>query len=173
MLENKDRISRPACGRFFPVTGSEAVRLIQDLGFVVPIDLKRLNITFRNPGTASAHGSHVAAFYPADEIIIYSLPEDFDRLRAKVILKVALREFTELGKGAKPTDRRRKAVSFRAYFTPLAKLTVTKRTQRATLVKYRGGAKFSHAFKPKGVKKDEQVVHSLDSPNLRLEFWVE
>lgn len=162
MPENRDRIARPAHGRFFPVTVAGTVRLIQEVGFAVPIYRKRLNITFRNPDTASANGSDIAAFYPADEIVIYSLPEDFDRLRAKVILDMALREFAELSKGAKPTDRHRKAVSFRAYFVAQAKLTITKRTQRATYGKYRGGEKFSHAFKPKGVKTNEQVVHSLD-----------
>ena len=162
MLENRDRIARPAHGRFFPVTVVGTMRLIKEAGFAVPIYPKRLNIRFQNLDAVSAHGNNIAAFYPADEMVICSLPEDFDRLRAKVILDMALREFAELSKSAKPTDRRRKAVSFRANFVAPAKLTITKCTQRATFGKYRDSEKLSHAFKPKGVKTDEQVIHSLD-----------
>jgi len=162
VLKNEDRIARPARGRFFPVTVGEAVRLIRDLGFAVPMYRKRLNITFRNPDARSAYGGDVAALHPVDEMIIYSHPDDFDRLKAKTTLEMALRAFAEFGKDAKATDRRRKAVSFRAYFAPPAKLIVTKRTRRATLARYRMGTKFSHAFKPKGVKTDEQIVDSID-----------
>jgi len=162
VFPNDDRIARPARGRFFPVTVLEAVTLVRDLGFASPAYRRRLDISFRNPYSTSDHGVDVAAFYPADAMIIYSFPDDFDRKRAKAIVEVALREFAELGKGARPTDRRQKAVSFRAYLAPSSRLAITKRTRRATLVTYRGDAKFSHAFKPKGVKTDEQVVHSID-----------
>jgi hypothetical protein len=144
------------------MTIAESVRLIRELGFASPGDRRRLNMTFRNPATAAGHGVDVALFYPGDEMVMYSVPDDFDRLRAKAVTEAALREFAELGKTATPTDRQQKVVSFQAYFGPPARLTITKRTRRATLAKYRGDAKFSHAFKPKGVKTDERVVHSLD-----------
>ena len=159
---NKDKIARPARGRFFPVTVAETVKFLHDLEFAAPSYLKRLNISFQNPDAESTHGNDVAALYPADEVIIYSVPEDFDRQRAKVILEAAFRDFAEIGKDVKPTDRRQKSISFRAYFAQPVKLIVTKRTRRATQAKYRGGAKFSNAFKPKGIKTDEQIVHSLD-----------
>jgi len=138
------------------------VRLVRDLGFASPVYRRRLDISFRNPDLTSDLGVEVAAFYPADTMIIYSFPDDFDRVRAKAMVEVALREFAELGKGARPTNRRQKAVSFRAYLAPSSRLTITKRTRRTTLAKYRGGAKFSHAFKPKGVKTDERVVQTID-----------
>ena len=162
MFPNDDRIARPARGRFSPVTVLEAVRRIRDLGFASPAYRRRLDISFRNPNSTSDLGVDVAAFYPADAMIIYSFPDDFDRVRAKAMVEVTLREFAALGKGVRPTDRRQKAVSFRAYLAPSSRLTISKRTRRATLAKYRGDAKFSHAFKPKGVKTDERVVHSID-----------
>ena len=140
---------------------AETVRLVRQLVFAAPMYRKRLGMTFRNTEPTSAHGIDVAAFYPADEMIVYSFPDDFDRTRAKALVEAALREFAALAGNAAPTDRRQKAVSFRAYFGPPARLTITKRTRRATLAKYRGDAKFSHAFKPKGMKTDERVVQSL------------
>lgn len=162
MLQNDDRIARPARGRFFPITVAEAVTLVRQLGFAAPTYRKRLDMTFRNTEPTSAYGIDVAAFYPADEMIVYSFPDDFDHQRAKALVEAALREFAVLAKSAATTDRRQKAISFRAYYGPPARLTIAKRTRRATSAKYRGDAKFSHAFKPKGVKTDERVVHSLD-----------
>lgn len=162
MLQNDDRIARPARGRFFPVSVAETVRFIRQLGFATPTYRKRLDITFRNREPSDDHGINVAAFYPADEMIVYSFPDDFDRSRAKSLLERALHEFARLAKDASSTDRHQTAVSLRAYFKAPACLTITRRRRRATLAKYRGDAKFSHAFKPKGMKTDERVVHTLD-----------
>ncbi len=162
MLRNEDRIARPARARFFPLTVPEVVRLIRELGFDSPLYQKRLDIVFRNPDSKGDFGSEVAAFYPKDSMIISSFPEDCDRLWARSLVEVVLREFAELSKRAQTTDRRQKAISFRAYLGPQSRVTITKRTRRATLTKYRGSAKFSRAFKPKGVKTDERIVHSID-----------
>ena len=162
MLKNDDRLAQPALGRFFPVTVAGTIKVLRDLGFASPTYRKRVNIIFRNEDTTGPHGNIVAAFYPADEMIVYSASEDLDRQRAKIMLEMALREFAELGKSAKPTDRRQMSWSFRAYHAPQGKLIITKRVRRATQVKYRGDQKFSNAFKPKGVKTDEQVLKSLD-----------
>src|SRR5687768_4274274 len=162
MLRNDDRIAQPARGRSFPVSVADTVSLIRHLGFAAPTYRKRLDIIFRNPEPSGDHGINVAAFYPADEMIVYSFPADFDRPRAKSLLEKALCEFARLAKDALPYDRRQTAVSFRAYFEAPARLTITRKRQRATLATYRGDAKFSHAFKAKGMKTDERVVHSLD-----------
>jgi trimethylamine:corrinoid methyltransferase-like protein len=95
-------------------------------------------------------------------MIVYSFPDDFDRPRAKALLEKALHGFALLAKDSPPTDRRQTAVSFRAYFGAPARLTITRRRRRATIAKYRGDAKFSHAFKPNGMKTDERVALSLD-----------
>jgi hypothetical protein len=158
-----DRIARPARGRFFPVTVAETARLIRDLELAAPAYRKRLDIWFQNPAGDGVHGCEVAALYPRDEIIVYSLPDHFDRLQAKAILEMALRALAERGKDAEPSDRRRKAVSFRAYFALKATLTVTQRTRRGMPGTYRMGDKFAHAFKPKRLKTEERVVGTLDA----------
>lgn len=162
MLENNDRIAQSARGRFFPFTVSETIKVLRDLGFATPSYQKRIDIIFRNSDATGSHGNVIAAFYPADKMIVYSASEDLDRQRAKIMLEMALREFAELGKSAKPTNRRQMSVSFLAYHAPQGKLIITKRVRRATQVKYRGDQKFSNAFKPKGVKTDEQFIKSLD-----------
>jgi hypothetical protein len=112
MLRNDDRIAKPARGRFFPITVVETVRFIRQLGFATPTYRKRLDITFRNTDAPSVHGINVAALYPADEMIVYSFPDAFDRLQAKALVEKAVREFARLAKDAAPTDRRQTAISF-------------------------------------------------------------
>ena len=161
MLPNDDRIARPRRGRFFPVTLPGAVRLVRELGFVAPVDRERLDIIFRNDDRANAHGMVVAAVWPARELVVHSFPDSFDRARAKELVETALQELAVLAEHAPATDPRRKAVSLRAYLGSGARLTITRCTRRATLAKYRGGAKYSNAFKPRGVQTDEHVVHTL------------
>src|SRR5437773_1330309 len=126
MFANHDRIGRPARGRFFPVSVVETVRLIRELGFTTPKYRKRLDITFRNSDPSTTYGIDVAAFYPADEMIVYSFPDDFDHVKAKALLEKALQEFARLAKDAPSTDRRQTAVSLRAYFEAPARLTITR-----------------------------------------------
>jgi hypothetical protein len=78
-----DRIARPARGRFVPVTVAETARLIRDLELAAPAYRKRLDSWFQNPAGDGVHGCEVAALYPRDEIIVYSLPDHFYRMGDK------------------------------------------------------------------------------------------
>jgi hypothetical protein len=63
MLQNDDRIARPARGRFFPVSVAETVRFIRQLGFATPTYRKRLDITFRNAEPSGDHGINDFLFW--------------------------------------------------------------------------------------------------------------
>lgn len=161
MLENKDVIAQPGRGRFFPVTVAETIKTLQDLIFSPPPYQKRLDIIFRNSDRISAHGRIVAALHPPYEMVIYSVPEDIDRQRAKTVLDMAMRELAEFGTNAKPYDNRRMSLSYRVYHSQQGCLILTKRVRKGTQTKYRGDGKFSNAFKPKGIKTDELVIKSI------------
>lgn len=161
MLENKDVIARPSCGRFFPVTLAETIKTLHDLKFVPPPYQKRLDIIFRNSDRVSAHGRIVAALHPPYEMVIYSVPGNIDRQRAKTVLDMAIRELAEFGTTAKPYDRRRMSLSYRVYHSLESSLILTKRVRKGTQIKYRGDDKFSNAFKPKSIKTDELIIKSI------------
>lgn len=74
---------------------------------------------------------------------------------------MAIRELVEFGVNAKPFDRRRISLSYRVYHMPQGGLIITKRVRKGTQAKYRGDGKFSNAFKPKGMRTDEQVIKSI------------
>ena len=153
MLENRDVIAQPRRGRFFPVTVAETKKALQDFRFACSPYQKRLDIIFRNSEKISPHGRIIAALYPPYKLILYSVCEDVDRQRAKLVLDKAMRELAELGREVKPYDRRRMSQSYRAYHSPQGQLLITKRIRRA---------QFTTLKKPKSQEKDEQIVCSLD-----------
>lgn len=161
MLENKDVIAQPSRGRFFPVTFAEAVRILRDLQIAPPPYQKRLDIIFRNSQRIGPHGRLVAALYAPYEVIIYSILMDIDHKRARMMFDMAMRELAAFGADAKPYDRRRMSQSYRVYGTLQGSLIITKRVCKATQTKYRSDGKFSNAFKPKGIRTDEQIVKSI------------
>jgi hypothetical protein len=162
MLENRDVIAQPSRGRLFPVTVAETIKTLHDLKFSPPPYQNRLDIIFRNSDRISAHGRIVAALHPPYEMVIYSVPGDIDRQRAKMVLDMAMRELADFGMNAKPFDRRLMSLSYCVYHTPQGGLIITKRVRKGTQAKYRGDGKFSNAFKPKGIRTDERVMKSIN-----------
>ena len=136
--------------------------MIRDLGFAPPVYQRRLDIILRNGDEPDEFGTKVAAFRPGEALVVLSTHADVDRGRAKVVLERACREFAEIDKRSRPAVGREKVVTYRAYVKPPNRLVITKRTRRARLAKYRGDAKFSNAFKAKGVRTDERILHSVE-----------
>jgi len=161
MLENKDVIAKPSHGRFFPVTVAETKQVLRDLQFVRSPYRKRLDIIFRNSNGTSPHGRCIAALHPPYEIGIYSVPEDVDHAQAKLLLVKAMRELAEFGRDGKQYDRRRQLLYHHMYNAPDGALIITKYIRKGTQAKYRGDSKFSNAYKPKGIKTDEQIIKSV------------
>lgn len=162
MSRNDDRIARPSRGRVFPATPAEIARLIRDLGFAPRAYRRRLDIVLRNEDEADQFGAQVAAFRPGQALVVFSAPADVDRSRARVVLERACREFAEIDKRSLPAVGHEKVVTYRAYVDAPNRLVITRRTRRAKFPKYRGDAKFSNAFKARGVKTDERVLHSVE-----------
>ena len=135
--------------------------LIRTLGFTPPEGRARPNISLRNPRATMERKLLVAASYPKEEILFYSFPEGFDRVRARIIVELALRHLADQGAEATAPDPRRELIYFRAYLKDETQLTITRRIRRFTRAKYRGRDKMTHAFKPKGVKTDERILQSI------------
>jgi hypothetical protein len=162
MHPNKDQIARPAKGRFFAYNVSEVLRLLGEFEFSQPADRKRLDVLFRNPNHASEFGMPVANLFPADAIVVYSFTEEHTQMLAKSAVTAALEQLSILESREGHECNRHKTISFRAYLGDLGKLTVTRHLLVATLAKYRGDAKFSHAFKPSAVKSGERIVCAIE-----------
>lgn len=164
MYKNHDKIATPARGGTFPVSIADTVKLHDVFG--VPVPYKRITVLLENPDGRSDHGKEVAALYPSEVLTIYSVLDDDDTGKAKLAFDEALRLFAGIRKEVTMLDRHRISISYCAYWSDKSKLVITKRVRRATSVKYRGDAKFSHAFKPRGIETDEQLVRSREIPDL-------
>lgn len=169
-LENDDRIARPSRGRVFPATPAEIARWIRDMGFAPPVGRPRLDIILRNEDALDELGAQVAEFRPREFLVVFSTRLDVDLACSKAILERACRELAEVDMRSGPSvkapamwkKKGENVITYRAYLGPPNHLVITRRTRRARLAKYRGDAKFSNAFKPKGVKTDETVLHSVE-----------
>lgn len=161
MLRNDDRLSKPRKGRLFGLTVPEMLNLIRELDFQHSEYRKRIDIVLMNPEQESEFGILLASFRPGDYLALFSLPDHIPRERAKSLDKSAVREFAAIDRNSAPKWSRQKTVSFRAYLGSLNKIVITERNRSLKLQKYRGGAKFSNAFKPKGVHVDEKVIREI------------
>lgn len=159
MLPNKDQISQPSKGRFFALTAGQVLNVVKTRSFKHSGYRKRIDIELRNLSSKSIYGVPVAAFYPGDALIVFSFPEDFGLVRAQALVNLAFEEFQSIDAKANPPRNRKESTSYRVYLGPSGELQITRRVRSATLAKYRGGAKFSNAFRPKKVDTSEQVVH--------------
>jgi hypothetical protein len=161
VLPNKDRISRPSRGRFFACAPSQVVAAIKQHGFRHSEYFRRIDIELRNPSSQSPYGEQIAAFYPSNSIVLYSFPDAFEVARARRLIAVAFEEFQKVDVQSGASVTRRGSHSFRIYLGANNQLLVTRRVRTLTLTKYRGGAKFSNAFKPKKIDTSEELIREL------------
>lgn len=162
MLPNKDKISRPAKGRFFPITVPEIIKTLSEHGFQHSEYKTRVDIFFQNPSSHYEYGADISAIYPCKTIVVCSLSEEFSPLHGKMIVNSALQQLSEIDKKYVPHWNSNKITSFRVYLGSLNKLIITERTRTLKLSKYRGTAKFSYAFNPKSVSTKESILFEFE-----------
>lgn len=155
---NEDRLARPAKDRSFPVSLGDAVRLIKDCRFCAPRDRARLDIVLQNPRLENDLGWCVAGFYPADALVICSVPIEYSRARAKAVLLAALREFTAVSPNVPPPFDSRIETSYWTYSGPLDRLSIVKRVRKAKHRTFRGGGRLLSNTSSLGSKSTEETV---------------
>jgi hypothetical protein len=160
--KSDDRISQPSKGRFFPFNTTEVTRLLNELNFKHSEYSSRVDLSFINPDDVSEYGIKVAAFYPSDELIIFSFPESFPQSRSKALVVAALQAFSRIDKEVTPTWNRQKSTSYRTYLSELNRLVLTRRERAIKQAKYRSTDKFSSRCSPKGIRTAEVVLKELE-----------
>ena len=160
--KTSDKISKPSKDRFFPVSHSEAIDLVKEMNFKHSEYSQRLPVSFINADADGDHGTKIAAFYTSDELLIFSFPETFPRVRAKALVVAALREFSCIDKDATYIWNRQKSISYRAYFSELNQLILTRRERAIKQAKYRSTDKFTSRCSPKSVKTVETFLKQIE-----------
>jgi len=162
VLANKDLVSKPAAGRFFPVSIAEALRMFKMLRLQTPYLRRRPDVVMVNSRGPREHGQPVAALYPAESVVLYSFPQALQPQFAKQVTECALRTLAEIGCAHHQDQSRFETFSFRAYLAESERLVITARSRKIKRAKYRGRDKFTHSCKPKAVKTDERVLRSVE-----------
>ena len=158
----------PTRGRFFAFSFPEILGMVRECNFQHVSYRERIDIYFVNLTTSQLDQIPVAGFYPQDALVLYSFPKTFSPVRARLIVKAAIREFAKLDKSAEPSGRYHgkgsfDIHSFGAYLEQLNHLSIVKRHKFGTTEKkFRGDDKLSSAHiikSPSVVKKTLYTLH--------------
>jgi len=170
MFSIKDQLARPSKGRYFAVSVPEILTQLTEMEFCHPKNTRRINLVFRNPKTECEFGTPIAAFFPQEAPIVYSFSGDFAQTCATLLIIETLREFRVIDSAFVPDLSwiSSQVVSYRAYLGKLNTVTITCRKRMAMRAKYRGEDKFSNACKPKSVRTEEKILHSVTINGSRL-----
>jgi hypothetical protein len=161
MLPNKDQISRPSRGCYFPLSAPQVLKLLKECEFSPSYYQKRMDLIYKNPRSESELGISIAAFYPHDAMVVYSFPERISKVTAEWLLRRAIRELRTTETLNPLASSRTERTSYRAYLRNDNNLIITQQIKTAHLSKYRGDSKFSNAFKLKGIKSKEKVLREI------------
>lgn len=162
-------IASPARGRFFAFSFPEIVGMVREFNFLPYYHQTPIDICFVNLTTNRLDQIPIAGFYPQNALVLYSFPKTFSPIRARLIVKAAIREFAKLDKSAEPSGRyysKRSPLnltSFIAYLEQLNHLSIVKRRKIGTPEKkFRGDDKLSSAHilkNPSVIEKTLYTVH--------------
>lgn len=167
MSSPEDQIATPARGQFFAFSFPEILGMIREYNFQHGRYRERIDIYFVNRTTSRLDQIPIARFYPQDALILYSFPKTFSPVRARLIVKAALREFAKLDKSTTLPKRDWRCQidnsAFNARLDRLNQLTIVEHHWRANREKrYRGDDKLSSAYILKNrssVKKKLYTLH--------------
>lgn len=174
MSSPEDQIAAPARGRFFAFSFPEILGMVREYNFQSGRYWERIDICFVNLTTNRLDQIPIASFCPQNVLILYSFPKTFSPVRARLIVKTALREFATLDKSAEPSGRyygkgHFESTSFIAYLEKFNHLAIVKRHRFGTTEKkFRGDDKLSSAHilkNPSLVEKQLYTLHVTASNN--------
>jgi hypothetical protein len=99
---------------------------------------------------------------PHHKVIIYSLPESFNKELSKNLFSIAM---GLVRKNKESVIYKSNIYTFTSLILRISnnatQLDCLIREVRYKMAKYRGRDKFSHSFKPKGKKVDEKLIESI------------
>ena len=123
-IMNRDKLSKPAGGRYFPYTASELISQIVELGFSVHQYDERLPLLLENCDVECPLGYQLCSFMRRGYFAQFSLPVEVAHERAQRALDAALIHFREIDAGPELAVRDQQFVVHRAYLGPLGALSI-------------------------------------------------
>lgn len=120
-----DRLSKPASGRYFPMSFVELLSQVEKYAFAVHDYHERLPIFMENCLAESDRGFQLCSLMRMSYLAVFSLPNDVPRAIAHRSIEVALQRFSEIDRGSRPTIQDQQFVVYRAFLGPFGALSIT------------------------------------------------
>ncbi|MBI2928146.1 MAG: hypothetical protein HYY24_20950 [Verrucomicrobia bacterium] len=157
----KDLNAKARKGRYFPIAFSEAIRAIKRWGMVSDAGV-RVRIHFENTTWEKTGDLLVVADKPGELLVIGSWP---DAVSPAVARLAVARSFPMLAAQTRLTESGCKANPVTGWYlvrrSSVGELRLIERRLHFQQSRYRGGQKFSHAFKSRITRIDD---HALPVP---------
>jgi hypothetical protein len=160
MSWRKDLKSKPKEGRYFPLQFGEVVRLLK-VSQLVQYDGERLAIRMENVEKENEHGRLLIDLMPEQDVTIYSVPEEIAPKLAEKAATCALSGLTKVQERLNNMYGTQYSY-YCAYLSDHKSITITRKDIRIQKGKYRDRSKFTNAFKPKKINRDEVVLETVD-----------
>lgn len=157
-----DRISKPAKDKFFPLSQSELVKLIEQYGFAVHSYDKRLPLYMENCDFIPEMGTQIASFNRMGYLSVFSLPTQSNHHLARLALERAIKEFGEIDKKPHLSVREQQIVMYRAYLSSSYLLVITRHVVNAGNRWYLLYKQISQLSKSQGKPANEVIISTVE-----------
>jgi len=149
--------AQPRNGRYFAV--GPGVVASATRGWQLSSGWARTPFEFENPDARYHEKRPLVRLWPCEHLVVYSLPSEVDRELGRRAIMRAIALCAPYNKASRTAGHVKKTILI--YLIELAHLSVVERRVHYKPTKYRGGAKFSTAAKPKILKTEEIEIQRV------------
>jgi hypothetical protein len=143
-----DRVARPRSGYFFALSIGEIASHIESLGFEQSFG-HRIRAWQLNDYREFEYGFPLSTFAPRSYLVIFSLPDNINRVAARAALAHTFRKFIEIEQKPEINLLTQQIAIYRAYLGPFERIMVTRDVIN---VRFPWGLPHQDAAKPGNVK---------------------
>ncbi len=127
-MQRDFRISKPAGGRYFPLSAAEIAERVDALALKARWADRPITIFAENCDVVCARGHPLCAFIRERYIAVFSLPDEIPAALAKQAMALAMEKFAAIDRGPHLSVKEQQFVVYRAYLGALGELSITQHT---------------------------------------------
>lgn len=136
-LMSQDLISKPASGRYFPLSHAEVVALVKTHDFAVHCLGDRLAVRLENCDVECGRGHQLCSFFRQSYFAGFSLPESVPLATGRKAVTFALEYFKRIDLEPRVAHHQQEFVIYRAYLAPLGVVSIARHVVKGGYRSYR------------------------------------
>lgn len=144
----QDLISKPAVGRYFPLSHTEVVALVKTHEFSVHDYNSRLPVLLENCEVECERGHQLCSFFRKGYFAEFSLPGNVPHALGSKAVTFALEHFKRIDREPSVARRDQEFIVYRAYLAPLGVVSIARHVVRAghrSYLKFRSASQLSRS----------------------------